>query len=139
MKASELRIGNIVGRRDIGNGELRTETIIELLEGKATTSGPIKVICPYDDLLPIPLTEEWLLRFGATKSYENWQYTIPIGGISLHLRRNMQWYSELGGIYLGSKIQYVHQLQNLYYVLASEELMITEPHSSADSNRNENL
>lgn len=75
-----------------------------------------------NDLSPIPLTEEWLVKFGAVKTFENWQFTISVGAITLHFRRSTQWYSELGGIYLGSKIQYVHQLQNLYFALTGNEL-----------------
>lgn len=72
---------------------------------------------------PIELSEEWLVKVGASKSFENWQYTIPVGAITLHFRCNTEWYSELGGIYLGSKIRYVHQLQNLYYALTGNELI----------------
>lgn len=123
MKAEELRIGNIINRPDLGDGHLRSESILAIYE-RIKTTGPVPTILDFKDIQPISLTEEWLLTFGAKKSYENWQYTISVGAISLHLRCNTEWYSELGGIYLGSKIQYVHQLQNLYFALTGDELSL---------------
>lgn len=113
MKATELRIGNLYDH----NGEYKTVTADVILEVWVAERNWVK---------PISLTEEWLLKFGSTGTYGNWQYTLPVGAITFHFRRNIEWYSELGGIYLGSKIKYVHQLQNLYFALTGEELKTKE-------------
>ena len=79
---------------------------------------------PIDDMFePIPLTEEWLLKFGI---YE------PIGihnsmfsGLII-----VEWneYTKLYEFCVGDIslvfIKYVHQLQNLYFALTGEELTI---------------
>jgi hypothetical protein len=73
---------------------------------------------------PIPLTEEWLLKFGFVKIY-NCIYEIEMDGhvIEFDLRfRKMSVY--FGDILL--QLKYVHELQNLYFALTSEELTIKE-------------
>ena len=116
MKPTELRIGNWIEWDDDSHEQFKVETI-DYSEPNYFVNGGL-----LDDMLPIPLTEEWLLKFGAVKTFDNWQFTISVGAITLHFRRNNEWYSELGGIYLGSKIKYVHQLQNLYFALTGNEL-----------------
>ena len=77
-----------------------------------------------DDVKPIPLTEEWLERFGFV--YKNgYGYKFKYGWIS---RKDKYWsyYS------LMIKIYYVHQLQNLYFALTAEELTIKEGEQSPD-------
>ena len=61
MKASELRIGNLV---DLGNRIAKISeiyhkacTVLDLEETQDT-------IEDYERTKPIPLTEEWLLKFG---------------------------------------------------------------------------
>lgn len=67
-------------------------------------------------LEPIPLTEDWLIKFGFKDSQKT----------EGHLLFN--WYSDHIGIkgMLGMvkpyKCRYVHQLQNLYFALTGEEL-----------------
>ena len=74
---------------------------------------------------PIPLTDEWLLKFGFEVNTPNLRWMHPVllsevyktesGGLTLlqngtHLTNN--------------PILYVHQLQNLYFALTGEELTI---------------
>lgn len=120
MKANELRIGNYI------NIDLPISN-----EGKLTRIGAInskKVngveITKYK---PIPLTEEWLIKFGF------------IFGIKLHdfVKGKHQfvefnvlngYFSESGVFYYSMKtqIKYVHQLQNLYFALTGEELTLQD-------------
>lgn len=71
-------------------------------------------------LSPIPLTEQWLLDFGFEKIAG--QYKLMIGSIALVIRIYGTCYTELGSLYLDDAIQYVNQLQNLYYCLTGKEL-----------------
>jgi hypothetical protein len=52
MESKELRIGNYISRPDLGCHTYRIEQILEL-GLKVKTTGPIKVICDYKDLIPI--------------------------------------------------------------------------------------
>lgn len=75
----------------------------------------------------IDLTEEWLLKLGFEKTNK-----IYFGGLNpcfakfsfaLMVRHESYLFDWVGGI---TKIEYVHQLQNLYYFLTNEELFIKD-------------
>ena len=103
MKANELKIGNIVSIFGI-----EQHIITEL---KDTI---------YVDLNPIPLTEEWLLKFGFEKKI-GWDDLI------YHVKNNVDLYEFLSGYeYYDFHIKHVHQLQNLYFALTGEELKIKD-------------
>ena len=105
MKANELRIGNWV----LNQGEP-----IELTKQKFKMA-VISFNC--QEIKPIPLTEEWLVRFGFKKrkcgNYIWW----------IHARIQFTDKMELlidGNLWI--EIESVHQLQNLYFALTGEEL-----------------
>ena len=116
MKANELRIGNYV-----------METIYDF-EPKQIVFQSVNFTQPDDYYSPIPLTEEWLVKFGFNKnihtSYsDGTEHGFKI--ISYHLLGIS--YNEYQKVwYFNGKqildIQYVHQLQNLYFALTEEEL-----------------
>ncbi|WP_086985128.1 hypothetical protein [Elizabethkingia miricola] len=118
MKSNELRIANYLHDRN-GNLckviELREDGIYAPAIRKAATGLPNK---------PIELTEEWLLKFYFTfKSDIDGEYYEKNGVKVLILRsNNIQFY--FGNP--NSKEKYVHELQNLYFALTSEELTIKE-------------
>ena len=118
MKVNELRLGNWVdlicdGHRD------EPDTFQWLLEDYEY----------YEDnmfnILPITLTEEWLLKFGFKNKEEKW-FDISIGrekilGINLFNKKVVIGFGvDLVGTF--SHIKHVHQLQNLYFALTNKEL-----------------
>jgi hypothetical protein len=131
MEANELRIGNYVDtyNEDIHYGieyvyNLSNMGINESFPGqyRAVFSNPIN-----DDLLikPIPLTEEWLLKFGFMKSKVSSQFdkeklTIQIANELEYHKKGRVYFNSLA--ILEESIKYVHQLQNLYFALTGEEL-----------------
>jgi len=65
----------------------------------------------------IPLTEEWLIKFGFKPLAKDWAFK----GVVIHTRKR--------GFVLRKSvpdIKHVHQLQNLYFSLTGEELTIKE-------------
>jgi len=117
MKATELRIGNYVNlygtvatiqRADFYEGELK--------HGIAIDSGK-----------PIQLTEEWLLKFGFMKMNtldEPDEKFYINGGLTVRLYKG-----KIKPYFFLPKdrnIDYVHQLQNLYFALTGNELEIKE-------------
>ena len=70
---------------------------------------------------PIPLTEEWILKFGfeKKKDYYN-RYYFSIDGMDIRIDDDM-FETEVGES-LYKRIKYVHQLQNLYFALNDKEL-----------------
>jgi len=117
MKASELRIGNIIYRNvyDIdsdGNKDPdgNAEVIVtpEILSHISSGS---------NDYFPIPVTEERMNAFeGMIKKYD-----VPLGFKGDDFVKNQ--YSMLfnGKLY---KIRYVHELQNIYFEITGKELSI---------------
>ena len=119
MKATELRIGNWVK----WNYEERSD-------GNAY---PVEFGYELDDIKnnpnivkPIPLTEEWLVKFGF--EYKDGYLTLELGYFSGS--NFIYWIGDVlnlfckSGMMLTNNIKYVHQLQNLYFALTGEELKI---------------
>lgn len=85
----------------------------------------------------IPLTEEWLLKFGFEKEEADWfrkVYDADIQNTRQEIAVNISSFAcaigdtyESGDFgYAGAPLQYVHQLQNLYFALTGTELTINE-------------
>jgi len=78
------------------------------------------------DVFGIPLSPDVLKILGAYElPYGNdYTYKLPISAISILFRFNgIDCYSEIGGIYMGSQIEYVHQVQNVFRILSGRELV----------------
>lgn len=110
MKAEELRIGNYFEWIPIASMGRGVDQI---------TSG--QQIDDYKDFKRgIPLTEEWLKKFGFVR-LKNWQDSwmwLVNFGINFHAG-SWHW----NDMSKSKKIEYVHQLQNLYFALTGEELV----------------
>lgn len=129
MEARKLRIGNYVyvdwvdssRKLEINYGvHYGTETMV--MDVTPTGYG-----IALSFVEPIPLTEDWLLKFGFKKS-KHW-YTFEDIAISTDMTRLTQ---KVNGMYVEFYNQfkcpeYVHQLQNLYFALTGEELTISVP------------
>lgn len=125
MKANELRIGNYVNFPEHYpniNDVTQLDEYIMFHE----SFNPEKC-------RPIPLTEEWLVKFGAIDRNKeerdrfnfkeiNWYFgfTEPYGDFRIYQHPDSlkYWLDQYHTI----EIKYVHQLQNLYFALTGEEL-----------------
>lgn len=114
MKASELRIGNYYNQFE--NTKKVSWSTLKTLEESTTE----QLWCK-----PIPLTEEWLLKFGFEKVGSNYENRLII----LHTNNKTGTFDFLLNEPHSNKlivrvIESVHQLQNLYFALTNEELTI---------------
>ena len=133
MKTTDLRINNHV-QLIFPDGEITA--IVEVIKWDSLALNIDGRIGWYDStgIKPIPLTEQWLLDFGfedeggddyvVTKGEHTLLLTVEKDSISvsliyLHGAYNSQY------IFL-KDILYVHQLQNLYFALMQEELILKE-------------
>lgn len=127
MKASDLRLGNIVSY--LGN----TTIVTGISVGHISTlsSG----VLSENQIIPILLTEEYLLKFGfkkldgvnfhINKGYNAYKITdYKKDGFALSIGVPSNFGTEFISIVL--KIKYIHQLQNLYFALTGEELIIKD-------------
>lgn len=122
MKASELRIGNWVYSNAIHKPfQVDIGTLKHI--GEMYMTNPPKPIVE-----PIPLNEEWLVKFGfkGQQVYESVSdYWIPDGYRTKgHKVQTDGETFVFMGYKDGIEIDYVHQLQNLYFALTGEELTI---------------
>jgi hypothetical protein len=104
MNVKELRIGNFVSQ----NGK---EIVITTLKTSWTVN----------DLKPISLTEDWLLNLGfEIKELNNSKQWMKFA-FGLRLQNNKLYFDWIGG---NTKVEFVHQLQNLFFALTGEDLEV---------------
>lgn len=153
MIATELRLGNYV----LATWPGTTPPNVRLENGMVlhkVDSGKDIDYAPW--YFPIPLTKEWLVKFGFKKPNlrpdENSNYNddfdfefVDLCGFNPYLKDGIiiglcplekKWYCLYEGIgsdegsYLFKlstlEIKYVHQLQNIYYALTGEELIFNK-------------
>ena len=106
LRAEELRIGNLININGlIVNIDARTIFDFDHDNRKKE---------------PIPLTEEWLIKFGLLKTKEG---SFLLGCYDLiGYEDSYRILLPKNGIL--ATIKYVHQLQNLYFALTQTELII---------------
>jgi hypothetical protein len=112
MKANELRIGNYILLQ--GVTKPTQVWIIDTTEQSTRTKAS-----------PIPLTEEWLLKFGFVKKkgeigYSKGKLLIYLGDTTMSGENGRTYFNSWAILYKSP--EYVHQLQNLYFALTGEEL-----------------
>lgn len=138
MEAKELRIGNYINQGEqLGELPLNAYQIYQFSLGGFISSNNIPTYYHY--WKPVPLTEEWLVKFGFKKElssskdyfnfilnddyrvYENdgsWNISLVfLGGYDGDT-------TEPSSHYFIKELLYVHQLQNLYFALTGNELNI---------------
>jgi hypothetical protein len=135
MKSSELRLLNLVEYPNWNNDGSKAYFKIRDIyfdDGRiGLTNGSIIVPgSKLEYLKPILLTEEWLLKFGFSKRdvLSSVLYDMKNPRFSIYLNppidKSNKW--NILGIEKNINIQYVHQLQNLYFALTGEELTIKQ-------------
>lgn len=121
IKASELRIGNYISHprkrvdiiTEIGHKEVSFDKESYYARFEYTHEGYF-----LDYIKPIPLTEEWLLKFGAEKiSNEIFDFYGYIYGYFLFENNELRITFQSQD--MSNKIKYVHQLQNLYIIFVN--------------------
>ena len=127
MKASELRIGNYIKLMyNYEDFETLQVTLVDISDIEKKNG----------DFEPIPLTEEWLYKFGFVdidkRDHDYNTYTDSNHDYYLQsdVRRKDGKYTILDNSFDDLRdftmvdIGYVHQLQNMYFALTGEELTI---------------
>lgn len=125
MEANELRIGNWIdynGKHAYITAVGKKSVIIELGTVINDHSAYTESKNPnLDEINGIPLTEEWLLKFGFIKVLD--YPCFRLDGLQIEFNGfDSQWGSGL----LDEKTvtKYVHQLQNLFFALKGKELTL---------------
>ena len=131
MRAEELRIGNLIEHNYFSSPPV---TITGLKKDKGTDlvyiSDPTFNTINIEQVKPIPLTEEWLVKFGF-KFTDEFDFNLKglslDGGVchfSFDMFRGLYNIENCDFVELPTFVKHVHQLQNLYFALTGEELTI---------------
>lgn len=118
MKANELMIGNWI---IADNQEVQVNYITPFSIGYGKGNFAPSDTFNNTYFQPIPLTEEWLIKFGfefKPTGEEVYEQTWKLSGFEI-------WQHNEGfchDFHIGGNLHYVHQLQNLYFALTGEEL-----------------
>ena len=111
MKTNELRFGNYVYDTLGKVNKIDLEAITYIAKE------------PHNQVKPIPLTEEWLLKFGFELEYSQltniYKYFLPNSPFG-YSQGNFGVFTQTGCFSV--ELKYVHQLQNLYFALTGEEV-----------------
>lgn len=112
IPATHLRLGNIVLR----DGEYH---VIDAYDILSASMGDI-------EFEPIPLEPEILVKCGFEQDKLGYSYNNSKFSIYYHHANNTGKYTGAWKQWLfGEPFYYLHQLQNLYFALTNEELIIT--------------
>ena len=122
MKATELRIGNYL-HEAVRTKISRKIVNFELMQMDSLNIHHLEKFPESISFKPIPLTEEWLVKFGFKQISErvyikNYHYGYEFGITNIFIIKNDNCFMRY------KHIQHVHELQNLYFALTGEELTI---------------
>ncbi len=155
MNATELRIGNYVycDLKDIyWRISIVKEDFVNVYLKKETPEYKHSPSISEKRLNPIPLTKEWLLKFGFELENENFFYikfdnkaknngserNFFIDKILIDMEIDqgdyVVWFcNSVSDEMLCNRIKYLHQLQNLYYSLTGTELLLAKNKTETDN------
>jgi hypothetical protein len=124
---TEYRIGNLIWNVLLGESK-----VLELRNDGVSICNPKNernaYFIPNDKLHqnePIPLTEEWLLRFGFCGKDHFTDLNLETTNLKFYCGNGRLTIVELElGYHVSINVKHVHQLQNLYFALIGEELTL---------------
>lgn len=130
MEAKNLRIGNLVSNQP---NSTHVESVIEvenLIYNNPDIDGELVLINGYSEseVFGISITKEILSDFGFVWSNSNKGYVFSKNGIEILFDKNMGCYIEMVGI----DIDYIHELQNLFFAIHKQELKLKPKEVSAE-------
>jgi hypothetical protein len=116
IQSSELRMSNYVYSSDFVIKSYSPQGLFNLM--KNIDDG-------YNNIKPIPLTEQWLIDFGFEK-IDDHRFKIKPTEMDFYYTYSIHDYAfriyVQGSIICANCLHYVHQLQNLYFALTNKEL-----------------
>lgn len=138
LNPRELRIGNLVSvfrNNDWNVVEIATLDIATFDYRVPEEAAPIPDA--YETARPVPITEEWLKRFGFeiddwprilrriySGSFSTYFFDVMVtaSGYDIIIEHR----STKSRVNVGTRIKHIHHLQNAYFVISGEELKLVE-------------
>ena len=135
IKANEFRIGNLYSDKELPNSTANILIVQQINHKFEVVRDHFLINDCYteDKCFPVPLTPEYLERFGFSLSVrdkrvytDNNTYNGYHTGYYFATHSGLFYFVE-SSIYSPKAIKYVHQFQNMYFALTGEELKIQKP------------
>jgi hypothetical protein len=129
MKPQDLRVGNLIL---VDNDIVEVDSITKEGVNVFIDDESIITFADFGELdhhiKPIPLTEEWLLKFGFVQDENTGRdYMLMIDDYELYLEGYQTYFvPHWDRMSFKKNIACVHQLQNLFFSLCGEELTLKE-------------
>jgi hypothetical protein len=120
MNRQELRLGNYINHSDFKVPMMVSGIILEDKRCYVTSIGGDSTFMIGGSWDPIPLTEEWLLKFG----FEQVGFNYYLNGFKIFFDSDSYFYGLRDEGIMDKHLEYLHQLQNLYFALTNEELKL---------------
>ncbi len=119
LNHKEFRVGNLV---EYDGRVFEIDSVSEVLPTLNTIEFGIGVV-DWNNLKPIPLNEDWLVRLGFISNHYFDRYEKD----SFHIEHDAtQGYSQFWNSRAGVTFKTVHHLQNYYHALTGTELTLTD-------------
>ena len=128
MELKELRPGNIV--QGINTGYCYIEELSPSRVSGTSRGDNGSTISTFDSItqvLPLYISEDWLLEFGFEKTDIEYEYELDLGS-GRKIMANRLLFAGYACNYIvygyqaANQISMVHQLQNLYFAVTGEEI-----------------
>lgn len=120
ISSNELRIGSVTKQGRVI--EIKTQAVRVTYQAKIDMRRTSVVL--FEDLNPIPLTEEILLKCGFEKvRFEKYAHK-KLNKLRAYPHITNDFGVYIMGAYTLPHIKYLHQLQSLYFAITGEELNI---------------
>ena len=126
IQATEFRVGNLF--RFISTDSIERVADIRTAGIKTPTINNVLIT----DIEPIPLNEDWLVKFGFENVDDEIDYSefvlnyVTIEGNGSDKQEPFHFVRGVDYRERKTEIKYVHQLQNLYFALTGIELTLTD-------------
>ena len=143
MNKAELMIGNLILYKDrvrvvksIGPDKLSLRSIDEKVD---LVTNPIDVVND-EECSGLPLNEEWLQALGLSADPENsiydevW-YDFPDMRFRIKLNTSPPHKLELEDVVILKMVSFVHELQNLYFIITGDDLKVSTYPYGVDARR----
>jgi hypothetical protein len=131
MKSTNFRIGNLVNSELFGISKIIN---IGSIEQGSKIWGRSLSGCFWDnEYSPIEITEDWLIDLGfkdLSSVNNKMAYRLDVNSVDelcwYKQDNNVRYQTKASGFTRDFNIKYVHQLQNLYFALTGDELVLSE-------------
>lgn len=122
MKIEELRIGNwlkAIGKESFYQVKGINEITIDVATDRPNNYKRYLL----DGFEGIPINEEWLVKFGFVKNLKHGiENYISCDFTYYPSNKQVKIFDRFGGSIYVENIEFIHQLQNLYFALTQKEL-----------------